>query len=159
MKHIKIILIILIFFAGCARKQRGIFDFPDPNKKPEVKINMLALPCVKKVFAEKTESGNRVFWDEVSYSNNLFSGFNKEDLDIEFVGYNLYRLVNNCFIPKKTVNKRWITKTEYLDDQVLLLESECTINSYLVRVVFRVNGKIIEGPASQIVSIEKLITF
>ncbi len=141
-----IILFFLLIFSNCGRKQKNIFDFPDPDEKPEFKVNKLSLPAVKGVKVERAELWNKISWQKVSILEVTLD----KKIKKEFIGYNVYRLVNSLFVPKKTVNKFWIRGKEFLDTQALEQDLADQSHSYLVRAVFKINDKIFEGPASQV---------
>lgn len=67
----------------------------------------------------------------------------------ELVGYNLYKFVHTAFIPRKSLNKKILKQTHYLDPHPP--KPGQPKFCYLVRPVFIIHGKTIEGPASRVV--------
>jgi len=148
----KLLIITFLFsfiFAGCGRKQKNIFYFPEKGQE-ELKINKLELPCVHEVNVLKKNNGNEVSWSPVK-DCSIQSGDQK--IIPTLLGYNVYRLVNRIFVPKKPVNESLIKSTSFLDTQVLKEESYKSKKGtcYLVNVVFEIRNKMYHGPVSQIV--------
>ncbi len=147
----KIVLIsfIFLFFVGCGRKQKDIFHFSD--QKPVPKINRLLLPSITGLKVESTLKGNKICWNEFVNTNFVV----KEEL--EFLGYNVYRLVKCSFIPKSPINKKPLKNNFFVDKNVLqdqLLKKE-TRHCYLVRAVLKKQGRIMQGVSSQVVCVKK----
>ncbi|MBD3231851.1 hypothetical protein GF322_04280 [Candidatus Dependentiae bacterium] len=148
-------LISIIFF-GCGRKQKNIFDFPDPNqqKKESFNVNKLLLPCTRGIKLEKTKQGNLISWQNIKkseefYKKNSYPMFQDEK---SFLGYNIYKLVNAFFVPKEPLNSSFLKETKFLDKEVLKdNKTRETLNCYLVQAVFKIKGKIFKGPFSQII--------
>lgn len=128
-----LLIIILLLLTSCGRKQRNIFSFPQEEQK---KISVFDFPCVKGMNVTKTNQGNKIQWIALKEE-----GVSEK----KFLGYNLYRLNTQGFIPKKPLNASPLKNNEFFDKQKLE-----TQNLYLVKAVFMSNGKIIEGLSSQI---------
>ncbi|MFC1894655.1 hypothetical protein ACFLYH_01765 [Candidatus Dependentiae bacterium] len=153
MKYYTFSLIFLFllnfFFIGCGRKQKNIFSFPEKNTEPQV--NKLSLPCVRGVCTKKLKNGMKISWNPIKNDNSL----KISDINItkKFIGYDIYKLVNCCFVPKKSLNNFPIKKTEFVDHEILCEKNtiKTLCSCYLIKAVFRINGKIISGPVSKIV--------
>jgi hypothetical protein len=140
--------ISLFLFFGCGRKQKNIFYFP--SGKSALKVSKLSLPVVKGLKIQKTLQGNLLSWYDLSdQERHRFTELDK--IEIEFVGFNVYRLVKSIFVPKKPVNQLLIKENRFLDNQIIQKEFEQESNYYLVRAVFKFQNKNIQGPASQVV--------
>src|SRR3990172_8045392 len=99
MKNLKIFSFLnvvgfFLFLSACGRKQRDIFSF---KEKEVVKIKALDFPAVHGISVMSVDHGNKILWCHI----------NQEDLsdDQSFIGYNIYRLTNHGFIPKKPLNQ------------------------------------------------------
>lgn len=135
-----IICISLIILTNCGKKQNDIFSFQTQTKT--VKINKLSFPAIKQVKVHKTSTGNNIFWEHITKKTN----------NAYLHGYNIYKFTQKSFIPKKPINNIAIQKNSYLDTTTLdpiICKKQHKV-CYLVRALFNVNGKIIEGPSSQI---------
>ena len=139
------IILLLLFFSGCGKKQKNVFDFT--KKKVVAKVFKFELGFVKGVQVKKTDQGNLITWNVLDVSPKY---------EKYFVGYNVYRLVRSSIIPKKSLNNKPIIKNELLDGEVLSLSDEFKLKSYcyVVRPVFLIDEKIIFGAISQIVCID-----
>lgn len=131
----------LLLFSGCGRKQRNIFHFPE--NEPIV-FNKLDFPVVKQVKVTQTTQGNKISWQAIKPQQ-----FKVKECPCSVQGYNVYRLVRTSIIPKQPLNKKIIEKTMWLDTTMPKNTKQAF---YLVRALFMVNDRIIEGPISLIVS-------
>lgn len=140
--------ICLIFFFGCGRKQKNIFHFP--SDKTTLKVSKLSLPVVKRLKVQTTQQGNLLSWQDLSDSEK--KRFTENDkIEINFIGYNVYRLVKSLFVSKKSINHLLIKENQFLDDQIFQKDLKQETSCYLVRAVFKFQDKNIQGPASQVV--------
>jgi len=142
------ILICLVFSFGCGRKSKNVFVF-----KPQVEeiiLNRLDFPLVKGLVFQKHDQVANIFWNkvepafEMSFSLSGTSSIVKKKVIL--LGYNVYRFAKQSFVPENPVNKRPLSSNIF---QVSF--SKKYKWCYLVRAIFKINSKIIEGPASQIV--------
>lgn len=130
----RLLVIWLLFLSSsCGRKQRNIFTFPQEEPK---KLSIFDFPVVKGIRVTKVSHGNKITWFPLS---------NITQTKV-FLGYNVYRLTLQGFIPKKPLNAIPLINNEFLDKQ------KTDKQSYLIKAVFRVNEKTIEGLSSQIKS-------
>jgi hypothetical protein len=138
---------IFLLFLGCGRKQKHIFYFSD--KKTFPKINKLSLPVVKGLNIKRDKTSCNLSWFAISPQE-----ITRDNLI--FIGYNVYRLVNSCFVPKKPLNKKVITQDIYSDNTITQVENlkEQEKYCYLVRAVFTIYNQKIEGPSSQVVCVK-----
>lgn len=128
----------LLIAPGCGRKNSSFLNF---NKsKPAVKVNPLTLPAVRGLTAARiSDEIVEVCWQPVI----------NPAMDLQ--GYNLYRFVRTAFIPKKPLNKEPIQDKNFRDN---LTNKKDVAFCYVVRPVFKIEGKNFEGPLSQVVCIE-----
>lgn len=129
------IICTLVLLTNCGRRQRTIFLFP-PEKA--VHLSTLQFPSPKIITINQDTLGATIEWLEVS--EHLFI----KNIPAQLVGYNIYRLTHNGFIPKSPLNKEPITTTSYLDT------NKTSCNRYIVRAIFLVNDQMLEGPTSNI---------
>jgi hypothetical protein len=144
---IYLIFILIFCFSGCGKKQKNIFDFT--QKKINPKINKFELGFIKGITAKKTTSGNLITWNKLKT--------NKKHIN-NFKGYNIYRLVRSSIIPKKSLNKKIIENTNYLDQEIFLLPDDFKQKNYcyVIKPVFFIENKIFLGITSQIACTEKI---
>jgi hypothetical protein len=145
---ISALFVLCLFFTGCGRKQKNIFHFP--SEEENLKINKLYFPAVGGLKVKRTPQGNLLSWIAVKCPKELEIEGNRR-VGVEFMGYNVYRLVNELFVSKKTVNEFFIKETKFLDNKILeknLVEQK---HSYIVCPVFSVHDRILQGPSSQVV--------
>lgn len=126
-------MILLMVNPSCGRKYRNIFFF---NSEKSCKLEKLTFPAVKGVTIDCVEQCITISWRPI---DNLSNG-------VVLVGYNIYRLTQDGFIPRKPINQAPIGATKYCD----VLEKKRSM--YLIKAVFRVGTVFKEGPASFIVS-------
>ena len=129
-------LFFITFFlvtSSCGRKYRNIFFF---NPDIPIKFETLDFSSVKGIQVSCTESGITISWLPVTH---CIQG-------ALLIGYNIYRLTQEGFIPRKPLNKALIQETIYNDEYYV------TSSSYIVRAVFQVQDKVKEGPASLVIS-------
>lgn len=141
-----LIILLGIFLPTCGRKQKNIFSF---SQEDVPVINKLSLPVVRGITIQKTKDGALITWLAPNLSH-MQQETNKSLSDL-FIGFNIYRLVRNNIIQKHPINKKPVTKTEYLDKKVFNKKQ----NLYLVKIVFSINQQTIEGPASAIASLQE----
>jgi len=137
----KIFLLLLIFgISGCGRKKRDFLSF---DSKPETeKVNRLTLPAIKGIGYKKKglDPDSNI---ELSWSAPDFVEKNRT-----LVGYNVYKFTTTSFVPKKPINRTPLKTTFYREK----LNKDGHKNvCFLVRALFLIRKKTIEGPASQIV--------
>ena len=101
----------LCCFSNCGRKRRYPFSFAE--KTTPTSIASLDLPSIQNVCAKTTRLGNKVSWDYLP-DNEKQSLIKK---NAHFVGYNIYCLTKNGFMPKKSLNDIPVTKNYYLDSK------------------------------------------
>ncbi|MFH1831536.1 MAG: hypothetical protein ABH827_01920 [bacterium] len=136
------LLLIVCCFSNCGRKRRYPFSFA---KKTVITVATLDLPSVQNVSVKTTQTGKKISWDKTT-EEELQKYTQK---NTHFVGYNIYCLTKNGFIPKHSLNKTPITTNNYLDTK-----KRCNY-SYLVRTVFKQHDKHIQGPLSRIAQTNK----
>ena len=136
------IILFLLLLSGCGRKQKNIFDFTE--KKTVHRVDKFDLGFIKGIQVKKTDQGSLVTWDFLSAEKKIYKN--------DFIGYNVYRLVRSSLIPKKSLNKKPIIQTTFLDKEVLLLSSDLKQKSYcyVLRPVFLVEERIYLGTISQV---------
>ncbi len=128
----------LIFLSGCGRKQPTIFNFEEAKKI--LKVDKLELPAVYILQPLKTREAVLLMWRMDSSPANL-------------IGFNVYRFERGNVVPIHPLNEKLISNFEYWDyffDDFYKRRSYC----YLVRPVFRIEEKFIEGIASKIVCVD-----
>jgi hypothetical protein len=136
------LLLIVIFFAHCGRKQRNVFNFP---VKETAKINRLSLPAIRGLKVFKDKGGNtQLTWLAINDADLLLTNGKKPRL----VGYHVYRLVKGHFVPKQPITPQPLEKPEYIDP---LTRKNKKHRCYMIRGIFKIEGQIIQGPASQVV--------
>lgn len=150
MSHSKLCIIPLIFASlimGCGRKQRNIFSF---EPEPEIKITKLDLPSVTGLHAVKTNNGNLLTWFDLFLSKkNIQLSLRKN-----FVGYDVFKLTKQNFIPKTPLNKKPLAETQFLDINIKdSSKADTSKIFYLIQPIFKFDNQIIKGPSSQIVGI------
>ena len=136
------IILFLLLLSGCGRKQKNIFVFAE--KKTIHRVDKFDLGFIKGIQVKKTDQGSLITW------NSLES--EKSEYKKDFIGYNIYRLVRSSLVPKKSLNKKPIIQTSYLDKEVLLLSSDLKQKSYcyVLRPVFLIEEIIYLGVISQV---------
>ena len=136
----------LICFSGCGRKQKHIFYFSE--EKPLPKMSKLSLPLVKGLEVKKEGDTCVLSWFAMNTAD-------LSEKKLSFLGYNVYRLVNAYFVPKKPLNKKVITKNFFVDSQITSTEhlKKQEQYCYVVRAVFSFYKQKVEGPASQVVCV------
>ncbi len=135
-------ILFLLLLSGCGRKQKNIFDFTE--KKTVHRVDKFDLGFIKGIQVKKTDQGSLVTWDSLDAEKKIYKN--------DFIGYNIYRLVRSSLIPKKSLNKKPIIQTTFLDKEVLLLSSDLKQKSYcyVLRPVFLVEERIYLGTISQV---------
>ncbi len=142
---IKTIAIIwLLFLVHCGRKQRGVFVFPQHDK---IRINKLTLPSIHGLIVQQGKDSVIVSWQPIDVAAIKETKAGLPQLN----GYNVYRLVKGYFVPKEPINKKPIQQTTFIDSSK---QKHDIRHSYVIRAVFAVGDQIIEGPASQVVSVK-----
>lgn len=144
-KHfiIRFVILFLLLLSGCGRKQKNIFDFTE--KKTVYRVDKFDLGFIKGIQVKKTDQGSFITW------NSLVS--EKKEYKKDFIGYNVYRLVRSSLVPKKSLNKKPIIHTNFMDKEVLLLSPDLKQKSYcyVLRPVFLIEEQIYLGAISQVV--------
>lgn len=141
------ILILVLFFSGCGKKQKNIFDFT--QKKPNSKINKFELGFIKGIEVKKNDSGNLISWNKFKTQKKYINNFK---------GYNVYRLVRSSIIPKKPLNKKPLNNLNYLDKEIFSISNDFTQKNYCyaVKPVFIIENKFFFGITSQIACTKKI---
>ncbi len=131
-RYISLLCISLILLAGGCGKKKNVFAFQSSNNTPPQ--NPLTLSTVKKLELTKLPIGNHLSWSSIQHKN--------------VIGYNIYKFSKNAFIPKHPINRSPINNPSFLDkDKKTIYTKIC----YLVKGIFSINNKTIEGPASKII--------
>ena len=143
-----LLLIFLILLSACGKKQPNIFDFSP--KKEFCKVSKFDLGFVKNLKVTKTDRGYTLFWQELAKQNLSLKYKNAK---IQFLGYDIYRLVRSSIIPKKSLNDFPIKETEFVDTQILSLSKEFVLENpcYVVVPIFNVDGRTVKGLISQVI--------
>lgn len=132
------LLISLITFAACANKKRSFI--PDDSQTqvliPKLKIKKLELPVICGIKTETQDNYLLISW-KIPKIKIISCG-----LEPKLLGYNVYKFEHNGFLKRRPINKE-IIKDNYFKTTKSNYE-------YMVRGVYEVDGKVIEGPASQI---------
>ena len=135
-----IVPLFAILTFGCGRKNNNFLVFD--KEKVLTKINKLTLPSVRnlKIHNKTLLTKTLLTWKPI-----------KNDIKkTELLGYNVYKFSRTAFVPKKPINKKIIKKPEFLD---MYKQKKQTEVCYIVRAVFKIDNRIIEGPASKIVAL------
>ena len=143
MKITNYIVLFLLLFSGCGKKQKNIFNFSE--KKPINKVNKFDLGFIKGIQIKKTDLGNLITWNILDKEKKEFKKY--------FLGYNIYRLVRSSLVPKNPLNKKPIIQTMFLDKEILFLSSDLKQKRYcyVLRSVFQIEEKNYLGAISQII--------
>lgn len=132
-------VIYAVVVAGCGRKQRGVYNFPE---KQSVKINKLTLPSVKGLTATAQQKRVTLVWRPLEVSSDT----------TKLLGYHIYRLAQGRFIPKQPITKNPVTTTTFVDKRARKSAKD-DIVCYVVRGVFEIDGQVIQGLTSQVVAV------
>ena len=141
MHHISyscLLITVTLLIAACGKKHKNVFLF----QQNAVKLpNRLAMPSVRGVRVRSCRQEVHISWHHVD---------KKLVADFDIIGYNVYRLTTWGVVPKQPLNvvpcsKNWFVDTDYR------AKSQ---RSYLVKVVGKNQLVALEGPASNIVSVE-----
>lgn len=125
--------VFLLLLSSCGRKNNNFFVFTK-KEKPQ-KINRLTLPVVKGLKITHHENHTvTLAWYTVKHEN--------------VIGYNLYRFVRTAFIPRKPLNKKPITQETFTETIPKSIRDHKIC--YVIRAVFLIQNKIIEGPTSKV---------
>lgn len=130
-------LAIASLLVGCGKKQKHIFVF-DTSKK--INVSVFDLPSVRGVVVTKEAGGVLISWLPAS-----LDGVKPKSLS--FGGYNVYRLTKAGMIPKKPLNKLFLTEPSFIDRHD---EGKVPTACYLIKAVFLADKEIFYGPASRI---------
>lgn len=184
--YTQLLIISLLFFAGCGRKQKNIFSF---EPEPKIRVTKLDLPAVRGLSITKKDGFPLLTWfdlsavarksdgcqteDECGYqpslklwptggeiSRSTRASFNQKNntsiksLQENFVGYDVFKLTKQNFIPKHPLNKNPLTETQFWDKNKKSTRKTKTKSFYLIQPVFKFDNQLIKGPSSQIVGIE-----
>ncbi len=143
MKITNYIVLFLLLFSGCGKKQKNIFNFSE--KKTINKVNKFDLGFIKGIQIKKTDLGNLITWNILDKEKKEFKKY--------FLGYNIYRLVRSSLVPKNSLNKKPIIQTMFLDKEILFLSSDLKQKRYcyVLRSVFQIEEKNYLGAISQII--------
>ena len=137
----------LCTLAACGRKPKQLYSHKESVKS--YPYSRLTLPIVTNISA--TKSGGEVLarWVPLPQEPTPPPRIHERvelDHTPRFIGYNLYRFAKTGFIPKNPINNKLILSPQYRD----IPPSDNYQWYYLIRAVFFVYGKKIEGPASKI---------
>ena len=135
----KILFFLLVLcLPGCGRKKRYFLSFD--SKQETEKVNRLTLPAIKGASYKKNGPDFELSWRKPDFVEK----------NRTLVGYNVYKFTTTSFVPKKPINRAPLKTTFYKEK----LNKEGNKNiCYLVRALFLIREKTIEGPASQIVCV------
>ncbi len=139
-----LLLACTLLFPACGRKPKQLFSRQETRST--LKTSRLTLPAVQDVSA--TQLGH-VTWETLPQDiTPLPRPHERVTLGPEpkLLGYNVYRFADGGFVPKDSLNDEPVTTTTYRD----LKDRGTHTWHYLVRGVFLVSGRIVEGPMSQI---------
>lgn len=134
-------LIFLCLTSSCGRKQKNFLMFKEEDP---AKITKLALPAVRGVEVKKIVGGFYISWMPLF---SIKSPNHLKKLEPNFIGYDVFKLVNAKFIPKQPINQRPVVANFFIDNKV---EKNCQI-SYTVQPLFKFDKHVLHGPTSQIV--------
>ena len=134
-KIVGLLICFLVTVCGCGRKQKNIFNFDAPVRKPST----LLFPVVKGVEVRRTYEGDYVSWLPI---NSVMVG------DYAWCGYNVYPLTRARIIPKKPYNKKPLKATHCLVHSV-----HHRALSYAIRSVFSNGIETVEGPVGLVVPV------
>lgn len=134
---IYVLCFFLLFFASCGKKNRSLFSFPTEKKE---KINALNFPSVRCVNVECVGDHNIISWQPVVVNREVGM----------LVGYEVYRLNKQGFIPRVPLNAEPLESCSYVDQVAVFYKP-----AYVVRAVFRKNNQQKRGPASQVVIVQE----
>ena len=141
---LRLLLPFLLLLTSCGRKQRTIFQFPE---KEPIKISKLSLPAVRGLQVTTTDKGKHLTW----YPLDISSVHNTK-YDLTFLGYHVYRSAQGYFIPKRPLTKHPIRDTYFIDASSSARRKKY---AYLVRGVFACENIQVQGPASQLIGLNK----
>jgi hypothetical protein len=146
--YTQVLIVSFLFFASCGRKQKNIFSFePDPK----IKATKLDLPAVTGLSITKNDGCVILTWfDLFNQKNNA----QIKALQKNFIGYDVFKLTKQNFIPKHTLNKTPLTETRFVDKTRRPPGKTPKKSFYLIQPVFKFDNQLIKGLSSQIVSIE-----
>ncbi len=144
----QILIISFLLFTGCGRKQKNIFSF---EPEPKIKVKKLDLPAVRGLNITPKDGFPELTWFDLFNQKNSTQ---INSLQKNFVGYDVFKLTKQNFIPKHPLNKNPLTETQFLDKSKKPARKNPSKSFYLVQPVFKFDNQIIKGPSSQIVGIE-----
>jgi hypothetical protein len=127
-------ILILLVTNNCGRKQRNIFSF---HQEETSKKTVFDFPSPKEFKVSKTKDGTNLTWAPLSL---------KISESTVFLGYNVYRLNKEGFIPKKPLNSIPFKDTTF----PIATKFGQQKTFFMIRGVYRVKNKTIEGLSSQI---------
>jgi len=129
MSPLPLLLFFCLMITACGRKNKNFFHFEE--KKKVSKINKLTLPSIRSVSVESVDKKNKISWQRPDTTKH------------QLIGYNIYRFDYRAFIPRKPLTT--------LPTKQLTYDDATTKNYYyIVRPLFLVNNKKVEGPASRV---------
>ncbi|QQR48978.1 hypothetical protein IPF37_05470 [bacterium] len=134
---VSVVCFSLFFFTSCGKKNRSIFSFPTEKKE---KINTLNFPSVHCVKVECVGDHHLISWQPVVVTSEI--GL--------LVGYEVYRLNKQGFIPRAPLNAAPLETCSYIDQAAIFYKS-----AYVVRAVFKKNNQQKRGPASQVTIVQE----
>lgn len=137
--------LVILTLSSCAQKPRSII----PAQKTEIKkiipkIRRLELPSVYGLKVSRDGCDTILSWDAIDEAKI------KSKPNLKLIGYNVYRFRNDGFLKNSSLNKEVIKTIEFVDKN----PRSDLIFFYGVKALFEFENKVIEGPASQILSIK-----
>lgn len=121
---------IMLCFAHCGKRSKNFFNFDPPA--PPAHLKRFDFPSIKKSDAHACPHGIEITWEEISHE--------------QLVGYNVYRFFHDSFIPHRPLNKIPLVTHSFFDEAFYK-----TPPHYIIRGVFFVDDKIVQGPSSKVV--------
>jgi len=126
---ISILLIVMLGLGSCGRKKKDIFLFPTESTR---KIKRLSLPAVRGVSVENIAQGIKISWLSIDNS--------RLDRDIKLLGYYVYRMTPDGFIPRN----RFLQHS--VQNNYFIVSSLDVSRSYGIRGLFKYYDQKITGP-------------
>ena len=139
--------LLLILLPSCGRKPKHLFSRKEVHSK--INAHRLTLPAVQDVSAAPSDEYVLVSWHALPQPiTELARPHERVTLGPEplLQGYNVYRFATDGFVPKAPLNSEPITTTTCLDTK----DRGNHKWHYLVRGVYLVHGRTVQGPMSQV---------
>ena len=138
------LLIFVVTFTECGRKQRTLFQFPE---KESISINKLTLPTARGLQITAQNNDALLTWLAVDLPDITTQSPNQP---IILVGYHIYRFPKGRFVTKTPITKQPVQTTQFRDSSRLKNKKQFC---YMVRAIFSIDNHIFQGPASRIARI------